>query len=148
MTKYDASIVICDREQAESTLEKLPFGAAWRRLYAEAKARGPVSILSTRMTADGAPMAVAFTKPSHSAFERLSLAARAWKELAPSPAAKVLFATYGLEAEHSKAMLEALTAAALAATAAMPVMKSKAPKPAALPQFTLSGEGPDIDADV
>lgn len=93
-------------------------------------------------------MAVAFTKSTHSAFERLSLAARAWKELAPSPGAKVLFATYGLEAERSKAMLEALTAASLAATAGMPVMKSKAPKPATPPQLTLSSEGPDIEADV
>ena len=148
MTKYDASIVICDREQAENTLGKLPFGALWQRLYAEAKVRGPVSILSTRMTTQAIPMAVAFTKSTHSPFERLSLAARVWKELAPSPGAKALFATYGLEAEHSKAMLEALTAAALAATAGMPVMKSKAPKPLAPPQLTLSGEGPDIDAEV
>jgi leucyl aminopeptidase len=148
MTKYDASIVICDRAQAESSLAKLPFGAIWQRLYTEANARGPVSILSTRMTTEAIPMAVAFTKSTHSAFERLSLAARVWKELAPSPSAKVLFATYGLEAEHSRSMLEAMTAAALAATAGMPVMKSKSPKPAAPPQLTLSGEGPDVDADV
>jgi leucyl aminopeptidase len=60
----------------------------------------------------------------------------------------VLFATYGIEAEHSNDMLEALIAASLAATAAMPVMKSKPPKPTAPPQLTLSGDGPDIDADL
>jgi leucyl aminopeptidase len=148
MTKYDASIVICDREQAQETLAKLPFGATWQRLYAEAKARGPVSILSTRMTAEALPMVVVFTKATHSAFERLSLATRAWKELSPSPSAKVLFATHGLAADPSSAMLEAMTAAALAASAPMPVMKSKAPKSTEPPQLTLNGDGPDIDADL
>lgn len=49
---------------------------------------------------------------------------------------------------HSSAMLEALTAAALAATAPMPVIKSKAPKPAEPPQLTLNGDGADIDAEL
>jgi hypothetical protein len=85
MQKHDASIVICDREQAEARLAKLPFGAAWQRLYREAKARGPVSILSARLTEDALPMVVAFAKASSAAFERLSLATRIWKELSPPP---------------------------------------------------------------
>jgi hypothetical protein len=32
MKKHDATIVVCDREQAESRLAKLPFGATWQRL--------------------------------------------------------------------------------------------------------------------
>lgn len=144
--KHDGCIVICEREQPETRLGKLPFGATWQRLYREAKARGPVSILSARLTADALPMVVALAKASSSAFERLTLAARVWKELSPPAGAKVLVATPGLEAAHSAAMLEALTAAALAATAPMPVMKSKAPKPSDPPQLTLNGDGPDIDA--
>lgn len=148
MQKHDASIVVCDREQAEQRLAKLPFGAAWQRLYREAKLRGPVSILSARLSADASPMVVALAKASSSAFDRLSLATRIWKELAPPPGAKVLLATQGLEANHSAAMLEALTAAALAATAPMPVIKSKTPKTPEPPQLTLNGDGADIDADL
>lgn len=147
MQKHDACIVICDREQAESRLAKLPFGATWQRLYREAKERGPVSILSARLTADAVPMAVALAKASSSAFERLSLGARIWKELSPAPGAKVLVATHGIDGVHSAAMLEALTAAALAATAPMPVIKSKPPKAPEPPQLTLTGDGAEIDAE-
>lgn len=148
MQKHDAVIVVCDREQAETRLGKLPFGAIWQRLYREAKARGPVSILSARITADALPMVVALAKASSSAYERLSLAARVWKELSPPPGAKVLLSTHGLEASHSAAMLEALTAAALAATAPLPVIKSKPTKAFDPPQLTLNSDGPDIDADL
>lgn len=146
--KHDACIVFCDRDHAEARLGKLPFGAIWQRLYREAKARGPVSILSARLTADAVPMVVALAKASSTAYERLSLAARAWKALSPAPGSKVLVSTQGLEAPHSAAVLEALTAAALAATAPMPVLKSKAPKAPEPPQLTLSGDGPNIDADL
>lgn len=147
MQKHDACIVVIDKEQAEQRLPKLPYGAAWQRLYREAKARGPVSILSARLAADASPMVVALAKASSSAFERLSLATRIWKELAPASGAKVLLATQGLDAAQSAAMLEALTAAALAATAPMPVIKSKTPKAPEPPQLTLSGDGPEIDAE-
>lgn len=91
--KHDGSIVVCDHEQAETRLARLPFGATWQRLYREAKARGPVSILSARLTADASPVVVALAKASSSAFERLSLAARSWKELSPASGAKVLIST-------------------------------------------------------
>lgn len=148
MQKHDGSIVICDGQEPEARLGKLPFGATWQRLYREAKSRGPVSILSARLTPDAVPMVVALAKASSSAFERLSLATRIWKELSPIPGAKVLIATQGLDAAWSSAMLEAMTAAALAATAPMPVIKSKAPKPAEPPQLTLNGDGPEIDTQL
>jgi leucyl aminopeptidase len=148
MQKHDASIVICDREQAEARLAKLPFGAAWQRLYREAKARGTVSILSARLTSEALPMVVALAQGSSSAFERLSLATRIWKELAPAPGSKVLIATQGFDGAQSKALLEAMAAASLAATAPMPVMKSKTVKSPEPPQLTLSGEGPEINDDV
>ena len=145
MQKHDAAIVVCDPDQAEARLGKLPFGATWQRLFREAKAHGTVSILSARLTGDAIPMVIVFVKASASAFERLTLATKAWKELPASHGAKVLFATQGLEASHSTAMLEALTAAALAATAPMPVMKSRPTKVAEPPQLTLLGEGPNVD---
>ena len=148
MQKHDGCIVFCDREQSETQLAKLPFAAAWRKLYREAKARGTVSILSARLTADALPMVVAFAKASSSAFERLTLATRIWKELAPAPGAKIVIATQGFDAPQSQALLEAMTAAALAATAPMPVMKSKMAKAPEPPQLTLSGEGPEIDAEL
>jgi leucyl aminopeptidase len=145
MKKHDAAIVVCDREQAENRLAKLPYAATWQRLYREAKARGTVSILSAHVTDDALPMVVALAKGSMSAFERLTLATRIWKELTPVSGAKVLIASQDLTATQSQAMLEALTAAALAATAPMPVMKSKPAKAIEPPQLTLLSEGPEVD---
>jgi leucyl aminopeptidase len=65
------------------------------------------------------------------------LGARAWKELAPPPRARVLLATRGLADTDAAAALETLLAASLAATAPMPVMKSKDTKRSAPASFAL-----------
>ena len=84
-------------ERTEAVLEKLPSAALWQRLYRDARSRGPVTLLSARITPAAIPVVVAFAKNTASAFERLMLGARAWKELAPPPRARVLLATQGLD---------------------------------------------------
>jgi leucyl aminopeptidase len=143
LRRHDAAILVCERESAETGLAELPHGALWLRMYRDARARGPVSVLSARVTPSAMPIVVALVKRAASSFDRLTLAARAWKELAPPARSRVLLATHGVEA--SGAMLEALVAAALAATAPMPTMKSKAPKPASPASLTLLG---DTKADI
>jgi leucyl aminopeptidase len=145
--RHDAAILVCERESAETVIGELPHGAVWRRLYREAQARGPVSLLSARVTASAMPVVVALAKRKASTFEQLTLAARAWKELGAPPRARVLLATHGVGA--STAILEALVAAALAASAPMPSLKSKAPKPGAPASLTLLSDTKlDVSATV
>jgi leucyl aminopeptidase len=119
-------------------LKQLPSAALWLKLYRDARSRGPVTLLSARVTPGAIPVVLAFAKSTASVFERLMLGARAWKELSAPPRARVLLATCGLEDEKtSVAALEAVLAASLAATAPMPVMKSKREKHSGASSFTL-----------
>jgi leucyl aminopeptidase len=145
LQKHDAAIVVCPRERAEGALGKLPSATLWQRLYREARSRGPVTLLSARITPGAIPVVIAFARNTASAFERLMLGARAWKELAPPARARVLLATHGLAGDESTAALEALLAASLAATAPMPVMKSKDARRPAPAAFTLLNGGSRLD---
>jgi leucyl aminopeptidase len=143
--KHDAAILVCERERAEKLLSELPYAATWQRLYREARAQGPVTLLSARLTENAIPITVAFAKSAVSAFERLTLAARAWKALAAPPGARVLLATVGMEDRQRADVLESLIAATLAATAPMPVLKSKPPKSTAPSLLTLLNDGKALD---
>ena len=138
LQKHDAAIVVCPREGADGVLKQLPSAALWLKLHRNARSRGPVTLLSARVTPGAIPVVLAFAKSTASVFERLMLGARAWKELSAPPRARVLLATCGLEDEKtSVAALEAVLAASLAATAPMPVMKSKREKHSGASSFTL-----------
>jgi len=145
LQKHDAAILVAPGERTEAVLEKLPSAALWQRLYRDARSRGPVTLLSARITPAAIPVVIAFAKNTASAFERLTLGARAWKELAPPPRARMLLATQGLAEEQSTAALEAVLAASLAATAPMPVMKSKGTKRSEPAAFTLLNGGAPFD---
>lgn len=138
---HDAAIIVCERESAEKLIAGLPYAATWQRLYKDARARGHVTQISARVTSSAAPIVIAFAKKAATAFERLTLAARAYKELNPPPSARVLFATVGLDATQSVGVREALVAATLAATAPMPTLKSKPPRLHAPTSLTLLAEG-------
>jgi leucyl aminopeptidase len=146
LQKHDAAIVVCPRERAEAALARLPFAPIWQRLHRDARSRGPVSLLSARVSPRAIPVVLAFAKSTASAFDRLMLGAQAWKELAAPSRARVLLATCGLEDEKTThAALEALLAAALAATAPLPVMKSKQQKRPAPASFTLLSGGAPLE---
>jgi leucyl aminopeptidase len=147
LERHDAALIVCDHEQATTQLAKLPFGALWQRLHRAAQERGPVSVLSARTPQSAKPVVIAFIKGGASAFERLSLAARAWKELGGAPGrADVCLACFGMNASQETQMLDALVAAALAATAPMPTFKTKSPRPSSPRSLVLfgSGESPDL----
>ena len=88
LQKHDAAILVAPGERTEAVLEKLPSAGLWQRLYRDARSRGPVTLLSARITPAAIPVVIAFAKNTASAFERLMLGARAWKELAPPPRAR------------------------------------------------------------
>jgi leucyl aminopeptidase len=146
LQKHDAAIVVCSRERAEDALSKLPSATLWQRLYRDARGQGQVSLLSARITPETIPVVIAFAKDTASAFERLMLGARAWKALAPPARARVLLATQSLPEETGAAVIEAVLAAALAATAPMPVMKSKGTKRSAPASFTLLNGRAQLDS--
>jgi leucyl aminopeptidase len=145
LQKHAAAILVVPGERTEAALEKLPSAALWQRLYRDARSRGPVTLLSARITPAAIPVVIAFAKNTASAFARLRLGARAWKELAPPPRARVLLATQGLAEDQGTPALEAVLAAALAATAPMPVMKSKGAKRSEPAAFTLLNGGSPLE---
>jgi leucyl aminopeptidase len=146
LRRHDAVLLACEHERAAALLRKLPFAATWRRAYDDASAKGPVGALVLQLTDAAIPIGIAFVKRDASAFDRLTLGARAWKELNPAAGARVLLGSIGLETAQAEAMLEALLSAALAATAPMPSMKARAPKPRTPRAFTVLHEGdrPDL----
>ena len=147
LERHDAAVIVCDRDRGPAALESLPFAALWERLYRSAQKRGPVSVLSARTPTSAKPVVVAFVKGTASAFERLTLAAKAWKELGTSPeGADICLACPGMNAAQELQMLEALLAAALAATAPMPTFKTKSPRTAGPRSIVVlsSGDGPDL----
>jgi leucyl aminopeptidase len=147
LERHDAAIIVCGRAQAEEALAKLPFAALWQRLYRVAAKRGPVSVLSARTPTSAKPVVVALSKDGASAFERLTLAARAWKELGSAPEdGDICLACPGLSGAQELQMLEALVAAALAATAPMPTFKTKAPRMTGPRSLVIlsSGAAPDF----
>lgn len=137
--RHDGAIIFCDGQTP--SLNTLPYAGLSARLHREAREAGPVSIISTRVSADARPLALVFVRSSSSTFELLTLAARAWKTFAGSTVRSLLIATHDIDADLSARVLEAMASAALAATAAMPAMKSKPPRHVDLEQITLTGAG-------
>src|SRR5688572_20110178 len=78
---HDAAIIACSDRSAENVVSQLPSPAVWERLYRDAKRGGPVRLLSARLGALATPVVVLFTPTQATAFEFLSAAGRAWKEL-------------------------------------------------------------------
>jgi len=165
---HDAAVLVCESEHAKTRLDELPLADTWRALHRQAQSAGSVGILTATLTVAGSdaralpgrrgrrhdpdtehnaarvlPIALAFVNPGASAFERLSLAARAWKALGAPPGTRILLATHGLACAPATAMLEALLAAALAGSAPMPTWKSKSPRPASPTHITLAGATAD-----
>ena len=142
---HDAVIIGCAEENADSALARLPAGETWLRLYREAQRLGPVRSLSARLTPAAIPAVVFITKAGTSAFERLSTAARAWRELALPAKARVAAVAHEMDGRHGAELLEALLAAGLASTAPLPTFKSKKPRRPQLASVTLIGPGAPID---
>lgn len=147
LTKHDAAIIVCERESAEELLRQLPFASSWQRVYRDARSRGPVTLLSARVTESAMPVVVVFAKTTAAAFERLTLAARAWKELGAIPRARVALGSVGLEGAQSASMLDAILAAGLAATAPMPSLKSKNTPPPVPASITVFHDDAPADVD-
>jgi leucyl aminopeptidase len=143
LQSQDAAVILCERN---APLAQLPFGAVLEKLYRRTSQRGPVSILSARVGPTATLLVVGFIKGSASAFEKLSAAAKIWKELTGHAPAHVMFATHGMEAAAASQVLEAMVSAALAGAAPLPVLKSKPPRHTALESITLISSA-KIDAD-
>jgi leucyl aminopeptidase len=142
---YDAALIAIDRESATACLDELPHAQLWQRLYAEASSRGPVGLLSARLAPAAALLVVVLVSRKATAFERLSSAGRAWKELANGTAARLALTARGMDEAAATATLEALLAAVLAGTASLPTLKSSTVAAHNLSEVTLLHSGAPID---
>jgi len=147
INSHDATIIICDRDVTSAALKGLPFGTAIERSCKRARTRGSLSVLSTHVGAGAKPLVLAFVKPGAAAFERLTLGAKAWKELSGAAPQRVLIGTLNIDATMSSALLENFVAAALAGSAPMPSMKSKRVRQPQLEAITLCGDAVNIDVE-
>lgn len=144
---FDAAIIGCPEESAASALKSLPYSQLWQKLYRDARKSGTPRSLSARVGAAATPVVVLFVKTSSSAFERLSCAARAWKELSPPSKASVAIATHELATEHSAQVLESLLAAGLAWSAPMPHFKSQKTDLPKLAEIAFVAQGASVDVE-
>jgi leucyl aminopeptidase len=143
---HDALIVVCDKDTSASTLRTLPFGPAIEHFYTkQLHSRSSVSLLSTHIGPNGTPCVIAFAKAT-STFELLSLAGRAWKELANESPRRVLITALNSDESLHAAVLESFFAAVLAGSAPLPTLKSKPPAVTALEAVTLCA--PKVAVDV
>lgn len=141
---HDAAIVIASQAQAEAVLAGLPEAALWQRLHKDARARGGVQTLCMRTAASTAPVSVALFAPGASTFERLSLAGRAWKDIAAAAPRRVLL----VAPPHAEPLdIEAALAAVLAGSAPLPWFKSKPRRRPPLESITIAGAARRIDVD-
>ena len=144
---HDAAIIACPDENTESALKTLPHGPLWLKLYRDSDKGGTSKHLSARVGPHATPITLVFAKSSSAAFERLTNAGRAWKELCPPPKANVLLATHGIAPEQSQHILESLLAAGLAWAAPLPDFKSKKTGRAKLARIVLMGESASFDSE-
>jgi leucyl aminopeptidase len=142
---HDALIIICSKETASVSLRKLPYGPSLDHHYTKQTRSGtPVSLLSTHVGPRAMPCVIAFPK-AFSTFELLSLAGKAWKELATEAPRRVLICVLGIDISQNSPVLEAFVAGVLAGSASLPSMKSKRPIVTQLEAITLSADKVDVD---
>ncbi len=144
---HDAAIIACPDQNTESALKSLPYGQLWLKLYRDAAKSGAPRHLSARLGPHATPVTLLFAKSSSAAFERLTSAGRAWKELGAPVKANVLLVTHAVDARQSAQILESLLAAGLAWSAPLPHFKSKKVDRAKLAGITLIGEGAALDIE-
>ena len=146
---HDAAVIVCSSHVGPKALAALPQSAVWKKLYATAATQGSVSQISARLPEGGAQVVAAFIKSDASAFERLSAAARAYKDIGPLPAkARVLITTVGFDAEKAAVMLEAALVSVLAGCAPLPEMKSKPRKMPDVSEITLLHAGTPVEVEI
>jgi leucyl aminopeptidase len=144
LAAHDAVIVVTTIDNIDGTLASLPSGKLWQRLYRDACERGPVQTVCTRAGTAQTLITLAVFKPEASAFEHLSLAGRAWKDVdSANPRRVLLVAMPGV----GRQAIEATLAAILAGSAKMPSFKSKKPRSRTLEEITISGAVVDVDIE-
>jgi len=118
LARADAGVILLPAAEARAALAKLPQAALWQRLYQANRRAVPAPILSTHLAnRRGTRVVVGFLPESPSAFQRLQLAGRLMREAVKPGVVDLALHTVGLPAAQSRAALEALASAALAAAA-------------------------------
>jgi len=147
LARADAGVILLPAAEARAALAKLPQATLWQRLYQANRRAVPAPILSTRLAnRRGTLVVVGFLPESASAFQRLQLAGRLMREVVKPGVVDLALHTVGLPAAQSRAALEALASAALAAAAPMPSRRSTTTPRGDLRRVTIAGRGLDLAA--
>jgi leucyl aminopeptidase len=146
LAAHDAAIVIASVDDIEATLATLPASSFWQQLYEDARRRGPVQTLSAR-AGTTTLVTIAVFDPKASTFERLSLAGKAWKDVASvTPQSVLLVVPPAVEnPDAQRSSVEAALAAVVAGSAAMPSFKSKRTRKRTLELVTIAGAAAGLD---
>ena len=137
---HDAVIVVTTTAEIDATLALLPSPDLWRQLHHDARTRGTVQTLCARAGASATLVSVVNFKPDAGAFERLTQAGRAWKDIASVVPRRVLLI---VAPGTSSCFVEAALAAVLAGSARMPSFKSKPQRKSTLDAITINGATAD-----
>ncbi|MET0659583.1 MAG: M17 family metallopeptidase [Steroidobacteraceae bacterium] len=144
LSAHDAAIVVTTADDVDSALARLPAHSMWQRLYKDARSRGPVQTLCSRAGTAATLTTVAVFRADASAFERLTLAGRAWKDIASVlPRRVLLVIPFGSSSHHAEATL----AAVLAGGARMPSFKSRAQRKRTLETISIAGAAIDMNVE-
>ncbi|MET0985925.1 MAG: M17 family metallopeptidase [Steroidobacteraceae bacterium] len=144
LAAHDAAIVVTTADDIDTTLALLPSHSMWQRLYRDTRSRGPVQTLCSRAGTAATLVTVAVFRPDASAFERLTLAGRAWKDIASVLPRRILLVMPASSSSHA---VEAVLAAVLAGSARMPSFKSRAQRKRTLETISIAGAATDINVE-
>ena len=143
---HDCAIVVVNAVAAQVLLARLPHASLWSRLHQRSASR-PASCMSARVPNDSHTlMTIGLLQPAATAFQRLTLGGKLWKQIAAANPRTLVLAALGFEAQATRDILKDLLAAALAGDAPMPSFKSDLPRHAGLKSITVCNAGIDLDA--
>jgi leucyl aminopeptidase len=126
LARCDAAIIVVDEDRWSRNLARLPFASLWTRLDRQRKPTTAEPWLASRLPNDRSTLAVVGrSRRDLGTFERLTLAAQLVRQVLQPGVARLRVFTAGFSAQEAEAICEAVTSAALAAAAPMPVLKSK-----------------------
>jgi leucyl aminopeptidase len=140
LARCDAAIIVVNEDRWSRHLARLPFANIWTRLGRQHNPSAEEPWLTSRLPTDRSTLAVVGRyRQGLGAFERLSLASQLVRQALQPGIARLRVFAIGFSAPEAEAIYEAVTSAALAAAAPMPVLKSKRAPGSSLELIELAG---------
>jgi leucyl aminopeptidase len=144
LAAHDAVIVIATSDHVDEALAQLPSREFWQQLHRDLRKLGPIQTLSARPGPSTTVISIALFNPKASNFEQLTLAGRAWKDIASVTPQRVLLVA---SPDTESRSLEAALAALLAGSAELPSFKTVRSRRRHLESVTIIGAAAGFEPD-